>query len=80
MDGLRKFATRPVDEEIAMRLLACVTCIEADVRDPASFDAMRDQLDKLEDLSGTRGNRLFYLATPPDAFLPIAANWRAPAC
>ena len=72
MDGLRKFATRPVDEEIAMQLLACVTAIEADVRDPASFDAMRDQLDKLEDIRGTRGNRLFYLATPPSAFLPIA--------
>src|SRR5262245_40128639 len=72
MDGLRKFATRPVDDEIAMRLLACVTAIEADVRDPASFDAMRDQLDKIEDLRGTGGNRLFYLATPPTGFLPIA--------
>src|SRR5690242_11286000 len=72
MDGLRKFATRTVDEEIAMRLLACVTAIEADVKDPASFDAMRGQLDKLEDIRGTKGNRLFYLATPPNAFLPIA--------
>src|SRR5215471_15300496 len=72
MDGLRKFATRPVDDEIAMRLLACITAVEADVRDPASFDAMREQLDKIEDLRGTKGNRLFYLATPPNAFLPIA--------
>jgi glucose-6-phosphate 1-dehydrogenase len=72
MDGLHKFATRPVDDEIAMRLLACVTAIEADVNDPASFDAMRDQLDRIEDQRGTGGNRLFYLATPPNAFLPIA--------
>src|ERR1700752_580549 len=72
MDGLRKFATRPVDDEIAMRLLACITAIEADVSDPASFDALRDQLDKIEDLRGTKGNRLFYLATPPNSFLPIA--------
>src|SRR5512138_1877220 len=72
MEGLRKFATRPVDDEIAMRLLACVTAVEADVKDPASFDAMRDQLDKIEDLRGTKGNRLFYLATPPNAFLPIS--------
>src|SRR5690242_16783822 len=70
MHGLRKFAARPVDEEIAMRLLACVTAIEADVKDPASFDAMHEQLDKIEDIRGTRGNRLFYLATPPNAFLP----------
>ena len=70
--GLRKFATRPVDESIAKRLLSCVTCIEADPEDPASFDAMRQQLDALETARGTAGNRLFYLATPPAAFLPIA--------
>ena len=33
---------------------------------------MRDQLDKLEAERKTGGNRLFYLATPPNAFLPIA--------
>ncbi|MBR1285000.1 glucose-6-phosphate dehydrogenase [Bradyrhizobium sp. AUGA SZCCT0177] len=72
MKGLHQFATRQVDEEIAMRLLACVTCIEADPRDPASFDAMSEQLDKLEVARNTQGNRLFYLATPPSAFLPIS--------
>ncbi len=48
MKGLRQFATRPVDDEIARRLLGCVTCIEADPNDPASFDAMRERLDELE--------------------------------
>ena len=40
--------------------------------DPASFDAMREQLEQLETARGTGGNRLFYLATPPNAFLPIS--------
>ena len=70
--GLRQFATRPVDDTIARRLLECVSCIEADPRDPASFDTMRDQIDGLEAARRTGGNRLFYLATPPDAFLPIS--------
>ena len=70
--GLHQFATRKVDEAIAKRLLGCITCIEADPSDPASFDAMRDQLDKLEAARKTEGNRLFYLATPPNAFLPIS--------
>ena len=70
--GLHQFATRKVDEAIAERLLGCVTCIEADPQDPASFDAMREQLDKLEAARKTGGNRLFYLATPPNAFLPIS--------
>src|SRR6476620_2141202 len=72
MKGLREFATRPVDDRIAQRLLACVTCIEADPKDPASFDAMSKQLTQLEAARETGGNRLFYLATPPNAFLPIS--------
>src|ERR1700709_2831524 len=72
MEGLQPCATQKVDDAIAKRLLACVTCIEADPKNPASFDAMRDQLDKLEAERKTGGNRLFYLATPPDAFLPIS--------
>jgi glucose-6-phosphate 1-dehydrogenase len=70
--GLHEHATRAVDDAIAVRLLDCVTCIEADPEDPATFDAMSDQLDKLEAARKTGGNRLFYLATPPSAFLPIS--------
>ena len=72
MKGLREFATRPVDDAIAQRLLSCVTCIEADPKEPASFDAMSKQLAEQEAARGTGGNRLFYLATPPNAFLPIS--------
>src|SRR4051812_45165145 len=57
MKGLRKFATRPVDDAIAEKLLACVTAIEADPKDPSSFDSMREQLDALEKSRGTGGNR-----------------------
>ena len=74
MKGLRQFATRTVDDAVAKRLLACVTCIEADPKDPASFDAMSRQLDELEAARKTGGNRLFYLATPPNAFAPIATQ------
>src|SRR5437764_2155024 len=72
MKGLRKFATRQVDEAIAQRLLACVTCIEADPNEPESFDAMSKQFDELEASRDTGGNGLFYLATPPAAFQPIS--------
>src|SRR5882757_10621940 len=72
MKGLRKHATRPVDDAIANRLFECVTSIEADPSDPPSFDKMSEQLDKLEAARQTGGNRLFYLATPPAAFQPIS--------
>src|SRR6266550_2855174 len=72
MKGLREFATRPVDDAIAERLLECGTSIAADPKDSASFDRMRQQLERLEANRSTGGNRLFYLATPPDAFAPIS--------
>jgi glucose-6-phosphate 1-dehydrogenase len=72
LKGLHQFKTRPVDEAIARRLLECVTSIEADPKEPSSFDQMRERLEKLEANRSTGGNRLFYLATPPAAFAPIA--------
>ena len=72
LQGLHKYKTRPVEEGIAKRLLECVTAIEADPKEPASFDAMAERLQRLESNRATGGNRLFYLATPPAAFAPIA--------
>jgi glucose-6-phosphate 1-dehydrogenase len=72
LQGLRKYKTRPIEEGIAKRLLECVTAIEADPKEPASFDAMAERLQRLESNRATGGNRLFYLATPPAAFAPIA--------
>jgi glucose-6-phosphate 1-dehydrogenase len=74
MQGLKRFATRPVEDAIAERLLECVTSIEADPNEPASFDGLREKLERLESARNTGGNRLFYLATPPDAFAPIACE------
>jgi glucose-6-phosphate 1-dehydrogenase len=70
--GLRQFATRSVDDAVAKRLLECVTSVEADPKQPASFDMLRERLEKLEANRSTGGNRLFYLATPPSAFAPIS--------
>jgi glucose-6-phosphate 1-dehydrogenase len=72
MTGLRQFATQKVDDKLADHLLQGVTCIVADPSDPSSFDTMSKQLDELEKSRNTGGNRLFYLATPPSAFQPIA--------
>ncbi|MDE1935108.1 glucose-6-phosphate dehydrogenase [Bradyrhizobium sp.] len=72
MKGLKQYKTRPLDDAIAKRLLECVTSIEADPKEPHSFDGMRERLEKLEANRATGGNRLFYLATPPAAFAPIA--------
>lgn len=40
-------------------------------RDPESYRALRDRIEKLEAEYGYGGNRVFYLALPPSAFEPV---------
>ncbi|MDB5544141.1 MAG: zwf [Hyphomicrobiales bacterium] len=70
--SLRDFATQTVDDEIARSMFEKVVAFSADVADEGSFERLRDELQNREGDWGTRGNRLFYLATPPAAFAPIA--------
>ena len=76
MKGLRQFATRPVDDAIARRLLECVTCIEADPKDPASFDAMRERLEKLEANARPAATGCSIWRRRPKAFAPISQRTR----
>ena len=81
MKGLREFATRPVDDAIAQRLLACVTCVEADPKDPASFDAMSKQLDRARSRARTPAAIACSIwRRRPTRSCRSAANSAAPAC
>lgn len=71
MNGLQKFATRPVDKKIAQKLFDCVLSIHADPAEPGSFDRLKAHLDKIRVTDGIK-NHLFYLAVPPSAFKPIS--------
>ncbi|HET9519333.1 MAG TPA: glucose-6-phosphate dehydrogenase, partial [Actinoplanes sp.] len=39
--------------------------------DPETYKRLAAVLDELDEQRGTRGNRLFYLSTPPEAFRPV---------
>jgi len=45
-----------------------VAYVTGDFGDPAGYTRLRERLATLDQERGTRGNRLFYLATPPSAF------------
>jgi glucose-6-phosphate 1-dehydrogenase len=45
--------------------------VSGDVSDPAALQRLQAQLAELEQARGTKGNVLFYLATPPEHFAPI---------
>jgi len=69
--SLREFATRPLDDAVVQRLLDSVSHVAGEADDPQTYEALRQELDHIETARPTRGNRLFYMATPPAAFAPI---------
>ena len=80
MKGLRQFATRPVDDAVAQRLLECVTSIEADPKDPASFDALRGQLESWRRTGKPAATGCFIWRRRQMRSRQSAANSAAPVC
>jgi glucose-6-phosphate 1-dehydrogenase len=50
---------------------------QSDFTDRAGFLALRAKLDQIDAARGTKGNRIFYLATPPSAYSGILENLAA---
>ncbi|MGE0751317.1 MAG: glucose-6-phosphate dehydrogenase [Variibacter sp.] len=73
-NGLDKFATRPVEAATAERLFAHVSFVAGEADDPKTYERLGSELEKIEKKIPTKGNRLFYLATPPAAFAPIGRS------
>jgi len=48
--------------------------VAGDYSDPATFQQLREVLDRLDRERGTGGNRLYYLATPPTTFPVIVGG------
>jgi glucose-6-phosphate 1-dehydrogenase len=72
--GLREFATGEIEAGVADRLLEGFFYVRGDFNDGATYRRLCDRLSEVERNRGTGGNRVFYLATPPDVFATIAAQ------
>jgi glucose-6-phosphate 1-dehydrogenase len=48
--------------------------VSGQFNEPASYQQLRDRLEKIDGMHGTQGNRVFYLATPPELFRLITAQ------
>ena len=69
-DAVSKFSrTKPLNEEVWEAFAANISFIATP--DDAGYDALARHLDEVDAAVGTNGNRLFYLATPPQAYAPI---------
>jgi glucose-6-phosphate 1-dehydrogenase len=71
-EALAEFATDGVEAKTLDALLRHCRYVRGDLDDPATYGELKRQLADLGRSTDTRGNGLFYLATPPELFAPVA--------
>jgi glucose-6-phosphate 1-dehydrogenase len=64
----------PLDEDAWRSFKGRIRYHRCDFEDPSGFDELVTTLDDLDEQEGTRGNRLFYLATQPSQFAEIVGQ------
>jgi glucose-6-phosphate 1-dehydrogenase len=76
-EATRQFSRQTVRDEIWNDFAKSLFYHQSEFGDEAGYKTLADQLDKLDEESGTRGNRLFYFAAAPDKFETIIQNLKA---
>ncbi len=72
--ALEEFATDGVKPRIVDELVSRCRYVKGDFDDPSTYQRLKTLLAELDRTAGTRGNCLFYLATPPDLFAHVARS------
>ena len=70
-DGVQEYARDPFRDDVWDGLAAGIRYLAADFADDGAMDELLGLLAELDEERGTRGNRLYYLAVPPQAFTQI---------
>src|SRR4051795_1302335 len=65
---------QPVDAETWDDLASRITYHRGDFNEAGMFQGLADRLDRMDEEQGTRGNRIYYLATQPSQFAEIVAG------
>jgi len=72
--AVREAMAGKVDESQLGEFAQLLFYVTDDFSDPAAYTQLDQALDKVDRDCATRGNRLYYLATPPDAFPTIVQH------
>jgi glucose-6-phosphate 1-dehydrogenase len=75
-EGLDHYASGAVasEEHTWEQFSSSLHYISGQFNEPASYVQLRERLETLDAAHGTQGNRVFYLATPPELFKDITAQ------
>ena len=75
--GVAEFSRNKLEDATWTGLAPRLDYVSGDFQDPATYERLRASLAAHDAANGTGGNRLFYLAVPPDEFPPILEGLRA---
>jgi glucose-6-phosphate 1-dehydrogenase len=73
-DGVAEFGRGEGDPALVQEMARGLFYCRGEFGDAEAYERLRALLERIDRERGTRGNRLFYLATPPDAYEVILAN------
>jgi len=68
---------KPIDGALWADFERGLSYVRGAANDPATYESLRAQLERVDSERGTRNNHLFYLAVPPSEFGPIVDGLRA---
>jgi glucose-6-phosphate 1-dehydrogenase len=69
--ALDEFSRRRPEPDLWQRFSEGLDYVTGEFEDPGTYQRLAARLRQLDETRGLEGNRLFYLATPPDEFGPI---------
>jgi glucose-6-phosphate 1-dehydrogenase len=74
-EGLEHFANDgAISEQAWQEFSGCLHYVSGQFDRPDSYHLLRERLEKIDAAHGTQGNRVYYLATPPELFKVITAQ------
>jgi glucose-6-phosphate 1-dehydrogenase len=69
--GVGQFSRRPLDDRAWQEFAGSIYFVEAELESPAAFPTLGARLDTIEHARRLSGDRIYYLAVPPQMFVPI---------
>jgi glucose-6-phosphate 1-dehydrogenase len=76
-EAVTRHSRNPVEAAIWDDFARTIHYQQGDFKDAAGYTRLATRLDQIDAAAGARGNRLFYLATPPSAYEDIVAGLAA---
>jgi glucose-6-phosphate 1-dehydrogenase len=70
--AMQRLGPKPLDAELWEKIVGRITYLTGDYGDAAAYQNLRQALEQADAQYGTRGNYLYYLATPPEVFAQVA--------